>query len=70
MQYRAESDLRDFEEHFASIDRKVQRIRVRTANLEQTDEEFDKKLAEFCDDLRTLRKARLEKLRLEKDLRN
>ncbi len=70
IKYRAEGDIRDFEEHFSAIDRKVQRIRVRTANLEQTDEEFDKKLAEFCDDLRALRKARLEKLRLEKDLTN
>jgi hypothetical protein len=68
MKYRAEGDIRDFEEHFSSIDRKVQRIRVRTADLQQTDEEFDKKLSEFCSELKALRRVRLEKLKGEKDL--
>ena len=68
MKYRGEGDIRDFEDHFASIDRKIQRIRVQTADLDQTDKEFDEKLAKFCDDLRAFRKIRLEKLKGEGDL--
>ena len=68
LQCRGEGDILDFEHYFSTIDRKVQRIRVHTANLEQSNEEFERKLAGFCDDLRALRKVRLEKLELEKDL--
>jgi hypothetical protein len=69
MQYRTERDIRDFEEHFSSIGRKIQRIRMHTADLQQTEEEFEKKLAAFCSDLMALRKIRLEKLRAEEKLR-
>lgn len=69
MKYRTEGDIRDYESYFAAIDRQVQRIRVHTANLEDSNEEFEKKLKGFCDDLRALRKIRLEKQRGEKDLR-
>ena len=68
LRYRGEGDMLDVEDYFASIDRKVQRIRVHAANLEQSEEQFEKKLAEFADGLRTLRKARLVKLEAEKNL--
>jgi hypothetical protein len=66
--YRGEGDIRDFEEYFSTIDRKVQRIRVRTANLESSDDEFEEKLSEFCRDLRSIRKNRLAKLENEKGM--
>jgi hypothetical protein len=69
MQYRAEGDIRDFQDHFSSIDRQVQRIRVHTANLESSNDEFEAKLAGFSDDLRALRKVRLEKLSGERNLK-
>jgi hypothetical protein len=68
MNYSAEGDLWDSEQYFAATDRKVQRIRVHTANLESSDEEFEKKLTDFCDDLRALRKTRQVKLQAEKGL--
>lgn len=67
-QYRGEGHLWDCEQYFAATDRKVQRLRVRTANLELSDDEFEKKLAEFCEDLRALRKSRLTKLEAENRL--
>lgn len=69
MLYRTEGDIRDYQDYFSAIDRAVQRVRVRTADLEQPEEEFEKKLASFCESLRSLRKIRLDKLAGEKNLR-
>lgn len=66
--YRGEGDIRDFEEYFSTIDRKVQRIRVGTANLEISEEEFEKRLSTFCSDLRAIRKNRLAKLDNEREM--
>jgi hypothetical protein len=44
-------------------ERPKKRIRVHTGDLQQTNDEFEKKHAKFCEDLRALRKVRLEKLK-------
>jgi len=69
LQYRGEGDIRDFQDYFSSIDRQVQRIRVHTANLESSNQEFEQKLTGFCEDTRALRKIRLEKLKSEQNLK-
>jgi hypothetical protein len=68
LKYRADGDVWDHEEYFSAVDRHVQRVRVRAANLELSEEEFEAKLKEFCDSLRALRRARLQKSEAYKDL--
>jgi len=65
MRYLASADVRDFEEHFANIEKSVSNVRLRTADLEASDETFAEIMREFCEEITELRKIRLEKLKGE-----
>lgn len=58
MSYLSYGEIRDYETHFDTFDRIIQRLRLQIVNLELTDDEFEKRLSNFTRDVKLFRAAR------------